>query len=953
MAGPDITIIQSQLRLASYRLAQLQERHDQTSTITKRDIASLISRNDIPLARKKVEKLIQEDRLSAMLEKLERNCNLLLERLTELGQKSDLETYSPLLEAVSTLMTVGPHTEIKDVAVLHDSFMQLYGSEYAQRMTRKYAGRIPPQIFDAIDRRPPSADDINVYMTTIVSEYDLSWTPPQLAHQRARLLSEILDPNGNQRIVDLQELRQVCLKGISSQPPWLRPRIWKLLFGMLSTQKDSWDADLYVKRQSYYDLSRSLLARLHAAPPPTTPLAPMDAALLNMAKALSNLPPELDSDLEPSGLCPLDDTAPDGLRIEEASAVDDRLRIIQGHVHGASKPDVPPEIHVEQADSGEVPSSANGRDSRASSAPSLVLIRGHSTSLLRLIYIHMALHSTASETYLSSILIPLYVAMLQEVEVADLAHVEADTFWISSELWGEVSDLTQGDGSPAWIAKFGQRVAWADPNLFQDLVHKGLDPNLPHYSYRWLASLLSRTLPLSAVLVIWDGVFCQEARKKDDNPKLDFFLDVCTAMLVNARARLFRLGKTPHKTGLWSNIDSPYPSRSNTPVGFDEAFVQGMALLQEYPIKDLGGPQRVLELAVELKERRGHGRNGSISTSKFGERLLGTVSGFMSKAPSVQLSASNEDEDEDEEDNSDYEGDDGGDVTERPGQALLGKLSTTVWRGITNQSSMDPPPSPLPQSSFLSPTSSPQTSSEKSTTSPFAAQAASLGNKLWRGFVNENIQNGSDYSSRTNIHKETEVRETSRRGWTEVKTQGSPPSLPSSPPPITPELVRQERRAQEKSSTLSLENSSPEERRITTRRSTVATPMSPVSDSSASQAHVSPIRTKRYGQRPINLRIKKSDVDMNQRASVVEQLDTNRQDSTGLLAEFPSEAIAVTPRAADFPLQSSPEYHPRVRKNSKTNRSVRESGGEEGDDEGYDDFLSAYESEDGVTAVAI
>lgn len=79
-----------------------------------------------------MEKLIQEDRLSAMLEKLEANCNLVLEQLTELGKKryadeilfsvcnsvevctfSDLETYSPLLEAVTALIVVGPHTEIK------------------------------------------------------------------------------------------------------------------------------------------------------------------------------------------------------------------------------------------------------------------------------------------------------------------------------------------------------------------------------------------------------------------------------------------------------------------------------------------------------------------------------------------------------------------------------------------------------------------------------------------------------------------------------------------------------------------------------------------------------------------------------------------------------------------------------------------------------------------------
>lgn len=60
--------------------------------------------------------------------------------------------------------------------------------------------------------------------------------------------------------------------------------------------------------------------------------------------------------------------------------------------------------------------------------------------------------------------------MIQEVEPADLAHVEADTFWLCSELWGEVSDLLEGDGIKQYITKFGERLAWADPSLSQDLV---------------------------------------------------------------------------------------------------------------------------------------------------------------------------------------------------------------------------------------------------------------------------------------------------------------------------------------------------------------------------------------------------------------------------------------------------------------------------------------------------
>lgn len=54
--------------------------------ITKRDVATLISRADISLARSKVEKLIGDDKFSGLLERMEFYCSLLQEKSAELGQ---------------------------------------------------------------------------------------------------------------------------------------------------------------------------------------------------------------------------------------------------------------------------------------------------------------------------------------------------------------------------------------------------------------------------------------------------------------------------------------------------------------------------------------------------------------------------------------------------------------------------------------------------------------------------------------------------------------------------------------------------------------------------------------------------------------------------------------------------------------------------------------------------
>lgn len=203
--------------------------------------------------------------------------------------------------------------------------------------------------------------------------------------------------------------------------------------------------------------------------------------MFNLAKSLLPLPKELRGVLEQSPLCPFDSNAPEGLRIETADAVDQRLKLIQGHVLGGDSVNGMPEIHLDSADTTlQMPeisvSSPNDSPTKESHKKSETLLqqsvstRSHATSLLRLLYIHMSLHPSTPTPYLISILIPLYVVMTQEVEPAELAHVEPDTFWLLAELWGEVGELAEDEGSQIWVAKFGQRLASADPELLDDLV---------------------------------------------------------------------------------------------------------------------------------------------------------------------------------------------------------------------------------------------------------------------------------------------------------------------------------------------------------------------------------------------------------------------------------------------------------------------------------------------------
>ncbi|KAK7467039.1 hypothetical protein VKT23_004101 [Stygiomarasmius scandens] len=463
------------------------------------------------------------------------------------------------------------------------------------------------------------------------------------------------------------------------------------------------------------------------------PLSSLDVSLLNVAKQLDSIPPslfsELDTEPETSSSCPLDSNSPETTRITYADVLDARLKLLQDK-DTPMVPDIRVEVEENQMAPDVYVTSESSTSHSKLSSTLLMSSRNHNvnahdkhtSALLRLLFVHSSINPGNLSPHIPALLVPLYTVLCQEIEPNDSAHLEADVFWLFEAMVGEFSELEDEEGGNVWMKRFGERLSWADEELSENLLAKGLDPALPHYSYRWLAPLLIHTLPLSSVIVTWDALFSRPMRQKD-NPKLEYLLDICSAMLIRARSILLRLGKAgPKSPSLWSaDIDSVPPPSPIRAWELGDAFLEGMSLLQHYPIDAAGGIDRILQTASDLRHKREREAKVSIGINNLsvGARIRETMwKGFTNQVSPERSPTPSETSDEESSP------DDGNDTEtqEISSPGLTSRLATTVWRGITNQSSMEPPPSPMElatsSTSHLPPSSLPSSNFGSGSTSP-------------------------------------------------------------------------------------------------------------------------------------------------------------------------------------------------------------------------------------------
>jgi hypothetical protein len=202
----------------------------------------------------------------------------------------------------------------------------------------------------------------------------------------------------------------------------------------------------------------------------------VDVALLDAANQLSSVPPSLFSDLvretDFGGLCPLDDSAPDEIKILCARNLDMRLAVLRHRDRSVPSSPATPEIRLESDELSQ------GETTLLSSKLRTIgnAHQKHITALLRLLYLHVSINSGNLSPYIVSLLVPLYAVLNQEVEPEELVHAEADTFWLFEAMVGEFAELEDEDGGNLWMKNFSQRLAWVDDDLFTDLVGHKVQP---------------------------------------------------------------------------------------------------------------------------------------------------------------------------------------------------------------------------------------------------------------------------------------------------------------------------------------------------------------------------------------------------------------------------------------------------------------------------------------------
>jgi hypothetical protein len=211
---------------------------------------------------------------------------------------------------------------------------------------------------------------------------------------------------------------------------------------------------------------------------------------MEVGKQLSGVPPNLyaflEEDPEWVGISPLDEDAPEEIRIPLSHNLDRRLNAINQNDSGSvGDLNATPEIRLEADDIPGTPEISvtapeNLSDETPAAPTTLVASRSfgiasnasrrHVSALVRLLYVHSCLNPAHRSPYIASLLIPLYSALNMEIEAQDVAHAEADTFWLFEAMISEFAPLEDEAEGALWMKKLGDRVWQADSEFYTDLV---------------------------------------------------------------------------------------------------------------------------------------------------------------------------------------------------------------------------------------------------------------------------------------------------------------------------------------------------------------------------------------------------------------------------------------------------------------------------------------------------
>eukprot|EP00049_Salpingoeca_infusionum_P012992 m.241500 g.241500 ORF g.241500 m.241500 type:complete len:397 (+) comp15326_c1_seq1:532-1722(+) len=166
------------LQLSIQRLKALQKKQDNANILARKEVAELLRRSKIDLARIKVEGIIRDDYYQEALEILETYCSLLL---TRFGLIESVKYCDPgIRKAVCTIIWSTPRVSV-DVTEFNEISKQLrarYGKDFADAALQDVSKEVCPRVADKLSFVVPERRLVDSYLTSIGEFYGVSYTPP-------------------------------------------------------------------------------------------------------------------------------------------------------------------------------------------------------------------------------------------------------------------------------------------------------------------------------------------------------------------------------------------------------------------------------------------------------------------------------------------------------------------------------------------------------------------------------------------------------------------------------------------------------------------------------------------------------------------------------------------------------------------------------------------------------
>ncbi|DBA04413.1 TPA: hypothetical protein N0F65_010009 [Lagenidium giganteum] len=314
------------------------------------------------------------------------------------------------------------------------------------------------------------------------------------SHPAQDVRSWLLSPPGSKdddpTELGLDAIRHLMSSGIGHDDLAMRTRAmaWRILLGVLSTSKASWQRDMQTRRDEFTAWKREFLGKRQRRTAPTV----ADDEDNNNGGQTQVIP------------CASDDDQRDASLVKEIEK------------------DV----------------------SRTQSALAFFAIGGIAQQwMLRILFVYAKRHPDIGYMQgMNEILAPLLLVFGSDPDEEWAQHAEADAFHAFETIMSSAKILymrSPSDPSKSGVDRQMERLTTLirqhDALLWQHLNSVGLTPDL--YTFRWYMTLLAREFPMDVTLRVWDALLA-------DPKRFSFVHYVCCALVRHQRHALLHEGFT-------------------------------------------------------------------------------------------------------------------------------------------------------------------------------------------------------------------------------------------------------------------------------------------------------------------------------------------------------------------------------------------------------------------------